>query len=193
MDQAFALDPSALKQSPMDQMFSISPEEQQMKEGILKSDPRMTGDPLRDISIVETDINTPFDQNPPEVQQSLSGIENQFRLSEPKVDNTRIPCGQDDGSTFECPFSKTPCGRKSFWSRIGAFFRKLFGVEDEQTFRSTIQQENAQDPIALDYSIQKVTSPQAQNTPLQMDLSGLAPISLSPRSLSSGPDSLSLQ
>jgi hypothetical protein len=159
--------------------FGIKPEEQSKTIDKLKaSDPRITGNPEHDLNTITTDIETPLSQQNPYARKSCTGLENQYRASNPVVDNKNLPCSADDGSTFHCPFSGTKCSRPSFWERMKGFFRHLFGVDNADQFKQNIQTQNLKDPVALQSSLEEMKGRgQSQPGQLQMpDMSALQPI-----------------
>ena len=64
------------------------------------------------------------------------------------TDGGTLPISEDNGSVYNCPFTKTPCSRPSFFRRIGAFIKKMFGVYDDNQALGICQVENLKDPIA---------------------------------------------
>lgn len=71
----------------------------------------------------------------------------QFKLVD-GTDGGNLPISEDNGSVYQCPFTQTPCSRPSFFKRIGAFFKKLLGIYDDNQAFAICQNENLKDPIA---------------------------------------------
>jgi len=66
----------------------------------------------------------------------------------------RYGIGVDDkgGKMYECPLTKTPCGKKTFWSRLKEFFQTLLGIKSKEEAIQSVMQLNTKDPISKQFT-----------------------------------------
>jgi len=60
-------------------------------------------------------------------------------------------CFDDDGE-YECPLSKQPCGKKSFFVRFIEALKMFFGISNQENMQRVIERENGLDPIYQKYA-----------------------------------------
>jgi hypothetical protein len=48
---------------------------------------------------------------------------------------------------YECPLTRKPCGKKTFWQRLQTFFKTLIGVQDRQKAQEEVDKLDRKDPI----------------------------------------------
>lgn len=70
---------------------------------------------------------------------------------------------EDGNKIYECPLTKKPCGRKTFWTRLKEFFLNLIGVQDQETSQANVIKLDTQDPITKKYTpkVQELDNPWA--------------------------------
>lgn len=74
----------------------------------------------------------------------------QFKM---QADQKYLKSVDDKGNKiYECPLTKKPCGKKTFWSRLKEFFLSIMGVQDKQTTQERINKLDMQDPISKTYA-----------------------------------------
>lgn len=56
---------------------------------------------------------------------------------------------------YECPLTKTPCGRKTFWTRLKEFFQTMLGLKSKEDAIKTVSTLNKKDPISKQFSSQQ--------------------------------------
>lgn len=68
--------------------------------------------------------------------------------------NQKYGRGQDNegNQVYECPLTKKPCSRKTFWTRLKEFFQSLTGIKSrEEAVNSVIKLDN-KDPLTKKFS-----------------------------------------
>lgn len=84
-----------------------------------------------------------------------------------KVTN-QYAIGQDEeqGTIYQCPLTKTPCSKKTFWTRLKEFFQTLVGGQSKEEAMSRVEQLNKKDPIARSFTSnqQQVKAQNVSNT-----------------------------
>lgn len=92
-----------------------------------------------------------------------------------KVTN-QYAIGQDEeqGTIYQCPLTKTPCSRKTFWTRLKEFFQTLVGIQPKEEALTKVESLNKQDPISRSYTsnqqqvkAQNVSSTDAWKRPMR--------------------------
>lgn len=81
--------------------------------------------------------------------------------------NTNFLRGSDGqgNSVYECPLSKKPCGRQTFWQRLKSFFQTMLGLKDQNHAQAEVASLDSMDPITQTYGQGNNTTqnmPQAQ-------------------------------
>jgi hypothetical protein len=73
-------------------------------------------------------------------------------LFQTKVNERYLKSVDDKGNkVYECPLTRKPCGKKTFWQRLQTFFKTLVGIGDSQTAQKEIDKLNRIDPVTKKY------------------------------------------
>lgn len=82
-----------------------------------------------------------------------------------KIDQKYLQGIDDKGNkTYECPLTKKPCGRKTFWDRLKQFFLTLTGHLDSKKAQENIAKYDRLDPITKSFDSQQAQVKAQVNT-----------------------------
>lgn len=57
---------------------------------------------------------------------------------------------EDGEKVYQCPLTKTPCGRKTFWTRLKEFFQSMLGLKSREDAVKSVS--SLKDPITSRYT-----------------------------------------
>lgn len=57
---------------------------------------------------------------------------------------------EDGEKVYQCPLTKTPCGRKTFWTRLKEFFQSMLGLKSREDAVKSVS--SLKDPITSQYT-----------------------------------------
>jgi hypothetical protein len=73
-----------------------------------------------------------------------------------KIDQKYLQGVDEKGNkTYECPLTKKPCGRKTFWDRLKQFFLTMTGHLDQKKAQENIAKYDRIDPITKSFDSQQ--------------------------------------
>jgi len=71
---------------------------------------------------------------------------------------------EDGEKVYQCPLTKTPCGKKTFWTRLKEFFQTMLGLKSRDDAVKSVTSLNSKDPITKKVSKQVQTQKPAASS-----------------------------